>query len=344
MREAFGATFDVPEGYLDTASIGIPPTVTADAMTETVRRWGSGLDGAGDFVDAADTARAAFGSLIGVPADRVAAGATVSQLVGLVAASLPADTTVLAAAQEFPSVTFPFAVQQRRGVRLTEVGLGELPARVAEHDLVVASVVQANNGRIVDLDALRVAAQAGGTRVLLDVTQAAGWLPLQLEWADFVVGTAYKWLLSPRGSAWMALRPDARALVAPLCANWYSVPDRDAATEGLPARIAEGAHGLDLSPSWFAHVGAATSMSWLLKVDRESVRRHCVGLVDVLREELGQSPAGSAITAVDVPEAHEKLAAAGIAHSVRAGAVRLAFHMYNTVDDVERVMRVLRSA
>ncbi len=344
MREVFGATFDVPAGYLNTASIGIPPTVTAEAMTETIRRWGSGLDGAEDFVDAADTARSAFGSFIGVPADRVAAGATVSQLVGLVAASLPAHATVLAAGQEFPSVTFPFAAQQRRGVRLTEVGLDELPARAAEHDLVVVSVVQAHNGRIVDLEALRTAAQASGTRVLLDVTQAAGWLPLQLDWADFVAGTAYKWLLSPRGSAWMAVHPDALGLVTPHSANWYSTPEPDGSTEGLPARAAAGAPGLDLSPSWFAHIGAATSMSWLLDVDREAVREHCAGLADALRVELGQPPTGSAITAVHEPHAHEKLAAAGIAHSMRAGAVRLAFHMYNTVDDVERVLRALRSA
>ncbi|MER7080992.1 aminotransferase, partial [Saccharopolyspora kobensis] len=49
MREAFGAEFDVPDGYLNTASIGIPPTAVARAVAESVRRWGSGLDGPGDF-------------------------------------------------------------------------------------------------------------------------------------------------------------------------------------------------------------------------------------------------------------------------------------------------------
>ena len=48
------------------------------------------------------------------------------------------------------------------------------------HDLVAVSVVQSADGAIVDLDGLRGDRQA----VLLDVTQAAGWLPLRLDWAD----------------------------------------------------------------------------------------------------------------------------------------------------------------
>ncbi|GAA0519443.1 hypothetical protein GCM10011581_09350 [Saccharopolyspora subtropica] len=50
MREAFGRTFDVPDGYLNTASIGIPPADAARAVAESVARWGRGQDGPADFV------------------------------------------------------------------------------------------------------------------------------------------------------------------------------------------------------------------------------------------------------------------------------------------------------
>ena len=50
------------------------------------------------------------------------------------------------------------------------------------------SVVQSADGEIADLEALR----ASGKPVLLDVSQAAGWMPLSLAWADFVVGVGYK--------------------------------------------------------------------------------------------------------------------------------------------------------
>jgi selenocysteine lyase/cysteine desulfurase len=52
-------------------------------------------------------------------------------------------------------------------------------------------------------------------------------------------------------------------------------------------------------------------------------------------------PAGSAIVALHRPGAGERLAAAGVVSSVRAGAVRLAFHLYNTPEDAARVLAAL---
>ncbi|PKW19494.1 aminotransferase class V-fold PLP-dependent enzyme [Saccharopolyspora spinosa] len=341
MREAFGASFDVPDGYLNTASIGVPPVDAARAVAESVARWGSGLAGPKDFDPAVATARAAFARLIGTTADRVAIGATASQLVGLVAASLPAGARVLVAANEFTSVVFPFAAQRDRGVRVTEVELSEIAEHAADHDVVAVSVVQSSDGRIVDLDALRQIAAANSTRVLLDVTQALGWLPLQLDWADWVVGAAYKWLLSPRGAAWLAVHPDAPE-IQPSSANWYAGQDPWSSTYGLPLRLAAGARALDLSPTWLAQVGAAAAMDWLAGIDMTAVAKHCVGLADEFRTALDLPAAGSAIVSVQVPDAVSKLTAAGVACAARAGRARLSFHLYNTGADVERAMLALR--
>ncbi|QIZ34153.1 aminotransferase class V-fold PLP-dependent enzyme [Saccharopolyspora sp. ASAGF58] len=341
MREAFGATFDVPDGYLNTASIGIPPVDAARAVADSVARWGSGLDGPKDFDPAVATARAAFARLIGTTAERVAIGSTASQLVGLVAASLPAGARVLVAANEFTSVVFPFAAQRDRGVRVTEVELSEIAEHAADHDVVAVSVVQSSDGRIADLDGLRQVAAANSTRVLLDVTQALGWLPLQLDWADWVVGAAYKWLLSPRGAAWLAVHPDAPE-IRPSSANWYAGQDPWSSTYGLPLRLADGARALDLSPTWLAQVGAAAAMDWLAGIDMTAVAKHCAGLADEFRTALDLPAAGSAIVSVQVPDAVSKLTAAGVACAARAGRARLSFHLYNTGADVERAVLALR--
>ncbi|GAA4829561.1 aminotransferase class V-fold PLP-dependent enzyme [Saccharopolyspora rosea] len=339
MREAFGAVFDVPAGYLNTASIGVPPEDTVRAVTEAVARWGSGGDSAEGFDPAVAAARDAFARLVGTTADRVAIGTTVSQLVGLVAASLPAGTRVLVARQDFTSVSFPFAAQQDRGVQVTEVDLDELPEQAAHHDVVAVSVVQSLDGRVVDLDALREA--SANTLVLLDATQAVGWMPLRLDWAHWVVGTAYKWLLAPRGAAWLAVHPDAPRL-RPNHANWYAGEDRWDTVYGLPLRLASSTRGLDLSPAWLAQVGAAVSLGRLAELDMAEVARHCTGLADALRAELGLAPAGSAIVSVEVPGAVAKLTAAGVRCAARAGRARMSFHLYNTVADVELAARALR--
>ncbi|MFD1152250.1 aminotransferase class V-fold PLP-dependent enzyme [Saccharothrix hoggarensis] len=335
MRAAFGTTFDVPLGYLNTASIGVPPAPTATAVADAVRRWSTGADGPAAVDEHVTTARTAFGRLVGVPGDRVAMGASASQLVALVAAGLPADASVLVARGEFTSLTFPFAA---RGLRVTEVDLEEVPSAAPGHDLVAVSVVQSADGRIVDLDALR----ATGVPVLLDASQAVGWMPLRLDWADWVVAVGYKFLMSPRGCAWLACSPSALERTVPAAANWFAGDDPWSTVYGLPLRLAPDARRLDLSPVWLSQYGAATSLPYLASLDLADVRDHVVALADSLLDGLGLPARGSAIVSLDLPGAGERLEAAGVRSSLRAGRVRLAFHLYNTAEDVDLVLAALR--
>lgn len=334
MRAAFGEHFDVPFGYLNTASIGIPSARAADAVDNAVRRWRSGAANPPEFDESVAVARAAWARLVGVDAGSVAIGSNVAQLVSLVASGVPDGTRVLTLRGEFTSLTFPFAA---RGLEVVEVGPEELVARAPEFDLVAVSVVQSADGAIADLAGLR----AAGTRVLLDATQAVGWLPLSLSWADWVVGTCYKWLLAPRGAAWLAVGAGAAELTRPLAANWYAGEDPWQTVYDLPLRLAGNARAFDLSPVWFAHVGAAESLTWLAGLDLARVRDHCVGLADSLLTGLDLPPRGSAIISLDLPGIADRLAAAGIRCAQRAGRFRLSFHLYNTAEDVDAVLGAL---
>jgi selenocysteine lyase/cysteine desulfurase len=338
VRKAFGQEFDVPDGYLDTASIGIPSVAVGDAVATSVAGWRAGAGRAGEFDEPVARARAGFADLVGIGVDRVVIGSAVSGLVGLIAAAVPDGARVLVARDDFTSVTWPFAAQAVRGVTVTEVDLAEVGRRAGEFELVAVSTVQSADGRIVDLDALR-AARDGGTRVVLDATQSLGWFDTDLSWADAVVAAGYKWLLSPRGAAWMAIRPELAA--APSAAGWYAGADRWSDVYGLPMTLAPDARALDTSPAWYSHVGAAVALPWLAGLDRAAVHAHCVGLADTFRAGLGMEPAGSAIVSVRRGGAGERLAAAGVVSAARAGGARLAFHLYNTEADVARALDAL---
>jgi selenocysteine lyase/cysteine desulfurase len=338
VRTAFGCEFDVPDGYLNTASVGVPPVPVADAVADAVRGWRTGRDRPPDFDEPTAAARRGFADLVGVPPGWVAIGASVSSLVGLLAASVPDGARVLVAAGEFTSVSWPFAAQAGRGVSLVQAEPGELGDRAAGCDVVAVSVAQSADGRIVDLDALR-AAQACGTRVVLDATQSLGWLDADLSFADAVVAAGYKWLLSPRGTAWLALRPGWP--VVPHHAGWYAGADVWDSVYGLPLRLAPDARALDTSPAWYCQAGAAVALPWLAGLDRAAVQAHCVGLADAFCTGVGMQSAASAIVAVRGPDAMARLTAAGVVASARAGAARLAFHLYNTEDDVDRAADAL---
>ncbi|CAM2942006.1 aminotransferase class V-fold PLP-dependent enzyme [Saccharomonospora xinjiangensis] len=341
MRAAFGAEFDITGGYLNTPAVGVPPVHVAEAAEEFVRRWRTGAQRPAEFDVVVDDTRELFGRLIGVPGERVAVGAAVSSLVGMVAQAVPDGCRVLVAEGEFTSATFPFAAQADRGVTVTEVPLAALPGAVAEHDLVAVSVVQSADGAVVDLDALRTAAESGGVPVLLDVTQAAGWMPLRLAWADWVVGAGYKWLLAPRGAAWLAVHPRAIERTRPVAASWYAGEDRWSSIYGLPLRLAEGARRFDSSPVWSAFAGAAPALSYLASLDLDAVRAHGVGLADRVRAAFDLPAQDSPIVALPADGATERLAGAGVVASARAGRARVGFHIYNTAEDVDRVVRAL---
>ncbi|MDT5124730.1 MAG: hypothetical protein QOH54_374, partial [Mycobacterium sp.] len=65
------------------------------------------------------------------------------------------------------------------------------------------------------------------------------------------------------------------------------------------------------------------------------------GLANRLRAELDLPPSDSAIVSLPITDAADKLARAGIRASVRAGAVRVGFHLYNTDDELDGLVDAL---
>ena len=88
--------------------------------------------------------------------------------------------------------------------------------RRADTGAVAFSAVQMSTGEVADLDAILAARAAHDVLTLVDATQAAGWLPLDAERFDFLVAAGYKWLISPRGTAWMTVAPERLDAIRPL--------------------------------------------------------------------------------------------------------------------------------
>src|SRR4051794_8414154 len=111
-----------PSGhYLNTAPIGIPPRGCVEAVQRAVEQWSRGELKPADFDPCVTSARRAFARLLGVSAECVAIGATVSDLVGVIASSLPAGSEVVCAEEGFASVLFPFLVRQEAGELVVRV-------------------------------------------------------------------------------------------------------------------------------------------------------------------------------------------------------------------------------
>jgi selenocysteine lyase/cysteine desulfurase len=335
-----------PQGaWLNTASYGLPPDCAWEALQAALEDWRGGRTSWEHWGDATEGARAAFAALLGVAPDTVATGATVSELVGLVAASIPDGARVLAPDIDFASVLFPFMVQADRGVEVRLVPPAELADAVdAATDVVAFSAVQMATGEVADLDAVAAAAAAHGALTLVDATQACGWLPIDATRFDVVVCHAYKWLMSPRGTAFMAVRPHNLERIVPAAAGWFAGEDVHASYFGPPLRLAHSARRLDASPAWFSWVGTQPALELVVAIGVEAIHAHDVGLANRFRAGLGLEPSDSAIVTAEVPGASEALGRAGITAAERGGRLRTSWHVYNTESDVDAALDALVAA
>ena len=99
-----------------------------------------------------------------------------------------------------------------------------------------------------------------------------------------------------------------------------------------------------MSPAWFSWVGSAPALELLLDIGIETIRDHDLRLANLFREGLGLEPGDSAIVSAELPEAEERLRGTPVMASARAGMLRTSWHVYNTEDDVERVLGLLSGA
>jgi selenocysteine lyase/cysteine desulfurase len=332
-----------PQGaWLNTASYGLPPDCAWEAMQDALEDWRGGRTSWEHWGDFTEGARAAFGALVGVPPEAVATGATVSELVGLVAASIPDGARVLAPDIDFASVLFPFMVQERRGVQVRLVPPHELAGAIdASTDVVAFSAVQMASGEVADLDAVADAAAAHGALTLVDATQACGWLPIDATRFDVVVCHAYKWLMSPRGTAFMAVGASSLERIVPAAAGWWAGKDPHSSYFGPPLRLASDARRLDASPAWFCWVGTQPALELVVAMGVEAIHEHDVALANRFRAGLGLEPSNSAIVVADVPGGRDRLERAGITAAERGGRLRTSWHVYNTESDVDAALDAL---
>jgi selenocysteine lyase/cysteine desulfurase len=337
-------------GYLDAPTMGLPPLVVTEALRRHLDDWSAGECRAAGFDEDVRRARAAFARLVGVTPDDVAIGAQVSALVGLVAASLPDGARVVVPRADFASVVFPFLAHADRGVAVEQVPLEGLAEAVRPGvDLVAFSVAQSSDGRLADVDAVLDAARAAGTRTLADLTQAAGWLPVEASRFDVTVTGLYKWLCAPRGSAFLTASAEMKERIRPLYPGWYAAADIWESIYATELVLSDGVRRFDVSPAWPVWVGTAPTLELFAGLHRDDagvardVSTYGARLADAVRTALDLPAEGRPVVSLPDEDGKRKeaLERAGCRVAGRGGAVRIGFHLWNTEDDVDRVVDVL---
>ncbi|MEV5128415.1 aminotransferase class V-fold PLP-dependent enzyme [Streptomyces decoyicus] len=348
--------------WLDTP--GSPPGAEPvnRALGSVLSDWRSGEFDWLDWDDAAARCRSLFAGYLGVPVSSVAAMASVAEAAATVAATLEPGRIVVPAC-EFRSNLLPWlqldparyevvTVPARDGAVRTEDLVAALDDRTV---LLAVSEVLSRDGVRADLPALRAATDAVGARLFVDATQSLGALRLDMSALrpDYLAVHGYKWMVAPRGAAWLVVRPDRLCDLAPLMPSWKS---SRAPHTYFGGRLdpAPGAARCDTSPAWFSWLGACAAVGLMSGLDATAVEQHCLALADEFLTEaraMGISRAASGpqshiavVRTDDAARMAKELAARRIRATALADRLRVGFHYFNDRADVAAVLTAIRRA
>jgi selenocysteine lyase/cysteine desulfurase len=184
---------------------------------------------------------------------------------------------------EFPSGVLAWLAQLENGIEVRlvrhndwEVSPDAIMQQVdARTRLVMTSHVSYLSGARIDYRALHTALQPTNALLLLDATQSLGIVPVDLQYADFVVSSAYKWLLGMHGGGVLAVNPQRTHHLRSRSVGWRSVPNLFSEDRfGSFARYS-GARQFELGYPAFAVVYALNfSVDLLLDTGIERIAAH----------------------------------------------------------------------
>lgn len=312
---------------------------------------------------APDAARRRFAELCGVPVTSVATLGSLAEAAATVARDRPPGPA-LVLADEFQSVLLPFvAVSERDELRPVELvparpGRGRteslLEALRPGIALVAVSETTTLDGERVDVAALRTRCTEVGAELFVNATQSLGVLrpPAGDAVPDYYAAHGYKWLLAPRGAAWLYAAPTAGARLASLAPSWKTASGGSGLFGGVPRSDASLAR-CDTPQAWLPWIGAEAALGLIAELDPAEIESRALQLADRFEGgaiALGARPArsgpGSHIRVLRIG-ATERVARAFDAAGIRArfveDRVRIGVHGFNTEADVERALAALRA-
>ncbi len=355
--------------YFGTASVCLGSRPALETLATQAAAWADGTFDWTEAERAGEACRELFADLLGTDPAQVALTNSASAGANIVAAQLPqaADgANVVVPAFEFTSNFFPWQRLSDRGYELRHVTpsngwltLDDFADAVDRRTaLVAASAVQSSTGQRLDLNALGTMAHDVGARLVVDASQAAGAVDLreELSAVDALFSCDHKFLLGMRGLGYLWVRHDWLDAFEPAFVGWKASAEPLTVFYGPDMNLSETASRLDLSLAWHVAHADRVGLGILESVGIARIEAHNAELIAQLRDRLATvgvaaapapGPIGPIVSVplpIDEALLAAELAADRITATFRAGRLRLAVHLYNTVDDLDRLLGALERA
>ena len=333
------------------------------------------LNGSNNFTEKKE--ESAFDQLHKTAADivraepyEIAGGSSATELLSSLAWSISPKKgeNIVSTSSAFPSTVYPWsrvAATTGAEIRLAESKKGfsttdAIRSLIDENTSVLCiSHTEFSNGYTYDLEILSELTHKKGAILVVDATQSAGAIPIDVKKSriDVLVAGSYKWLCGPFGSAFMYIRHNLAKRLNPGLVGFRSHKNMwnlDASR----LRYNDNTSKFEFSTLAFGCIlGLAKSLHYLNGIGIEKIYRYNFFLTDYLIDGLKKADAkiisndkckyrSPIITAKfknkDSESMINDLRCAKIFVSQRKEWVRFSPHFYNTLDDIEFVISEIR--
>jgi selenocysteine lyase/cysteine desulfurase len=351
--------------YLNSCSQGALSDVVQAGLENFMASWHEQGSPWELWVNRYEAARTAFAQFINASPDEVAIVTSVSAGINGVASALNFQERkkVVMGEFEFPTMGHVWLGQRTRGAEVQFVSAegNRIPAaryeKMVDRNTCIVPLTHVcfKNGFRSDVNAITQIAHRSGALVMLDDYQDCGTRPVDVKALDldfFVTGTL-KYLLGPPGLAFMYVRKELISLLRPTVTGWFGQANPFAYDPKLFDLSPTARRFESGSPSVPNVYAALPGFQLLHKIGMENVAGHIKKLAQSLlncTHDLGiraKTPADSAgplivLQCKDSNLLVQKLAESNIVASNRHDGLRISFHVYNTMDDVNAVVEVLK--
>jgi len=375
--ESAKGLFDIPDDvtYLNCANMAPQLRSITQAGLNAVRAKATPWElSAPEWFSGAEQLRTLAARVLGTESAGVALVPAASYGIAIAAANLPFSSgqKIVLLHQEFPSNVYAWReLAKKKGGCVVTVQRGaglnwtEALEQAIDRNTAIVAVPQCHwaDGSRVDLERVGKRARAVGAGLAVDASQSLGACPLDLSRVepDFLVAVGYKWLLGPYGLGYLYVAPKWRESGIPLEHSWLT----RAGSEDF-ARLVEyteeyrpGARRFDMGefPQFVLAPMANAALQQILSWGVERIQQALSLLTDKiarLAEESGYSVLPSDERCAHMigirhpagipPGLPRLLKQARVFVSIRGDSIRVAPHLYNDTEDVERLFEVLRTA
>jgi kynureninase len=359
--------------YLVSHSLGAMPQSAvesvqafADAwMTRGVRAWSEG------WWEMGRTVGDRLAPVIGAPSGSISMHQNASVAQGIIGSCFRYDGSrrkIVLTSLEFPTNIYLFEGFRRYGAEIVIVpgedgirtNLERLLDAIDERTILVPlSLVLFRSSYIQNARAVIEKAHRVGAHVILDIYQAAGVIPIDLQalGADFAVGGSVKWLCGGPGAGYLYVRPDLARTLEPAFVGWAAHAD-PFAFEAAPIRYADAPERFQSgTPNVPALYAARAGYDIVASIGIDAIRERSLRLTRRLIDHAHaagfrvNTPDADAeragVVIIDVPDSYaatQELIRRDVIVDHRPGAgIRMSPHFYNTEEEIDHAMQVLRA-